>query len=93
MHMFRWIDNVEATNYSDLDFTGYVDSCKSTSEYIFIMVSRVISWRSAKQIFIITSIMDDEFVSCFKATAYDIWLKSFIYGFRIMDSISRSLRV
>jgi hypothetical protein len=73
MLMFRWTHNLEATNYSDLDFIGYVDSCKSTSEYIFIMVSRVISWRSVKQNFTTTFIIKAEFVSCFKATTYDMY--------------------
>ena len=37
--------------------------------------------------------MKIEFVSCFEATSQGISLKSFIYGLRIMDSISRLLRI
>ena len=37
--------------------------------------------------------MEDDFVSCFKATSHGVWSKNFIYGFRIVDSISRSLRI
>ena len=35
--------------------------------------------------------MEVEFVSYFKATSQGVWLKSFIYGLRIMDSKSRPL--
>ena len=37
--------------------------------------------------------MRAEFVSYFEATSHGVWLKSFIDGFRVMDSISRSLRM
>ncbi|KAL0413634.1 UNVERIFIED_CONTAM: hypothetical protein Sradi_1565100 [Sesamum radiatum] len=37
--------------------------------------------------------MEAEFVSCFEATSHGVWLKSFIYGLRIIDSISRPLRI
>ncbi|RVW92969.1 Copia protein [Vitis vinifera] len=32
-----------------------------------------------------------EFISCFEATSHGVWLKSFISGLRVMDSISRPL--
>ena len=34
-----------------------------------------------------------EFVSCFKTTSRGVWLKSFISGLKIVDSISRPLRI
>ena len=34
-----------------------------------------------------------EFVFCFEATLHGVWMKSFIYGLRIVDSISRSLKI
>ena len=37
--------------------------------------------------------MESEFVFCFEATSQGVWLKSFIYGLRVMDSISRPLRI
>ncbi|KAL0373927.1 UNVERIFIED_CONTAM: hypothetical protein Sradi_3308400 [Sesamum radiatum] len=37
--------------------------------------------------------MEAKFVSCFEATSHGWWLKSFISGLRIMDSISRPLRI
>ena len=37
--------------------------------------------------------MEAEFVSCFEATSHGVWIKSFISGLRIMDSISRPLKI
>ncbi|KAL0386465.1 UNVERIFIED_CONTAM: Secreted RxLR effector protein [Sesamum latifolium] len=92
MLMYRRTKNLEVVGYSDSDFVGCVDSRKSTSGYIFIIVSGAVSWRSAKQILIATSTMEAEFVSCFEATSHGVWLKSFISSHR-MDSISRPLRI
>ena len=48
MLMYRQTDNLEIVSYSDSDFAGCVNSCKSTSWYIFSFVGEVVSWRSAK---------------------------------------------
>ncbi|RVW36693.1 Retrovirus-related Pol polyprotein from transposon TNT 1-94 [Vitis vinifera] len=68
---------------------GSVDSRKSTSGCIFILVGGAISWRSVKQTLTDISSMEAEFISCFEGTSHGVWLKSFIYGLRIIDSISR----
>jgi transposase InsO family protein len=93
MLMYRRTENLEVIGYSDSDFAGYIDSRKSTSGYIFLMASGAVSWRSAKQTLTTTSTMEAEFVSCFEATSHGVWLKSFISRLRIMDSISRPLRI
>ena len=58
-----------------------------------MFVGGVISRRSAKQTFIATSTMEVEFASFFEAALYGVWMKSFIYGLRIVDSISRPLKI
>ena len=93
MLMYRQTDNLDLVGYSNADFVGCVDSRKSTSWYIFIMVGGAVSWRSVKQTLSATSTMEAEFVSCFEATSQGVWLNSFIYGLRLMDSISRPLRI
>lgn len=93
MLMYRQTDNLDVIGYSDSDFAGCVDSRKSTSGYIFMMADGAISWRSTKQTLVDTSTMEAEFVSCFEATSHGVWLKSFIYGFRIMDSVSKPLKI
>ena len=93
MLTYRHNDNLEVIGYSDSDFAGCVDSRKSTSGYIFMFTGGVVSWRSANQTLIPTSTMEAEFVSCFEATSHGVWMKSFISGLRIVDSISRPLRI
>ena len=88
MLMYRRMDNLEIIGYSNSNFSSCVDSLKSTSGYIFMFVDGAVSWRSAKKTLIATSIMEAEFVSCFEATSHGVWMKSFIYGLRIVDSIT-----
>ena len=91
--MYRRTSNLEVVGYSDSNFAGYVDSHKSTSGYIFILASGAISWRSVKQTLTATFTMEAEFISCFEATSHGVWLKSFIFKLRIVDSISRPLSI
>ena len=58
-----------------------------------MLTGGAISWRSAKQTLVTTSIIEDEFVSFFEATSHDVWLKISISGHRIVDSISKPLRL
>ncbi|GMJ07191.1 hypothetical protein HRI_004388300 [Hibiscus trionum] len=37
--------------------------------------------------------LEAEFISCFVATSHGVWLKSFVFGLRLVDSIYRSLRI
>ncbi|XP_039141327.1 secreted RxLR effector protein 161-like [Dioscorea cayenensis subsp. rotundata] len=90
---YRISDNLEVIGYSDSDYAGCLDSRRSTSGYIFMLAGGAISWRSAKQTLVATSTMEAEFVSCFEASSQGIWLRSFISGLRIIDSISKPLRM
>ena len=75
--MYRRTSNLEVVGYSDSDFDDCVDSRKSTSGYIFILVGGTISQRSIKQTLIATSTMETEFISYFDATLHGVWLKIF----------------
>ena len=91
--MYRHTDNLEVIGYSDADFAGCMDNRKSTLGYVFMLASGVVSWRSMKETLTATSTMEVEIVSCFEATSHGVWLKSFISGLRIIDSIKRPLRL
>ena len=93
MLMYKRTDRLEVIGYFDSDFAGYVDSRKSTSGYIVKLANGAVSWRSEKQTLTATSTMKSKFVSCFEASSHGIWLKSFISGLRIVDSISRPLKL
>ena len=93
MLTFRRSDSLVVIGYSDSDFTGCIDSRKSTFGYLFMLVGGAISWKSAKQTIIASSIMEAEFVAYFEATVHGLWLRNFISGLGIVDSISKPLRI
>jgi len=93
MFMYKQTNNINVIDYSNSDFAGCVDSHKSTSGYIFLMASGVILRRSVKHTLTATSTMEVEFVSFFEVTSHGIWLNSFIFGLKIVDTISRPLRI
>ena len=37
--------------------------------------------------------METEFVSCFEATSHGVWLKSFMFGLRVVEYISMPLKL
>jgi len=57
------------------------------------MVGGAISWRSIKKTLTATSTMEVEFVSCFEAISHGVWLKSFISRLKVVNTISRPLRI
>ncbi|KAG7564986.1 Integrase catalytic core [Arabidopsis suecica] len=93
MLTYRRSDNLEVIGYSDSDYAGCVDSRKSTFGYLFLLAGGAISWKSGKQSVIATSTMEAEFVACFEATIHALWLRNFISGLRIVDSIEKPLRI
>ena len=58
-----------------------------------MLAGGVVSWKSVKQSLIATSTIEVEFVSCFKITSCSVWMKSFITRLRLVDLISRPLRI
>jgi Reverse transcriptase (RNA-dependent DNA polymerase) len=91
MLTYKRSNNLEVIGYSDLDFSGCLDSKKSTSGYIFMLAGGSISWKSAKQSLRASSTMQAEFVACYHATGQAVWLKNFIPGLQVIDSIARPL--
>ena len=84
-------DQLEVTGYSDSDFAGCLDDKKSTSGFIFMMAGGAVSWKSVKQTLTATSTMEAEYVACYAATCQAMWLKKLIFGFHIVESISKPL--
>ncbi|XP_068651588.1 secreted RxLR effector protein 161-like [Aristolochia californica] len=86
-------DHLKVIGYSDSDFAGCLDSKNSTLGYVFLLAGGAISWRNAKQSLIATSTTEAEFVACFEVSSQIIWLKSFIPGLKIVDTIFKPLRI
>ena len=93
MLTYKHVDYLEVVGYSYSNFAGCQDSRKSTLGYVYLLAGGAVSWKSAKETIIASSTMEVEFIACFEATSQAIWLRNFITGFRIMDSISRPLKV
>ena len=79
--------------YIDLDFAGCLDSRKSTFGYLFLLAGRAISWKSVKQYVIAASTMEAEFVACYESMIHALWLRNFISGLRVVDTITKPLKI
>jgi hypothetical protein len=90
---FKHTDRLEVFGYTDSDFAGCVDSRKSTSGYIFLLAGRAISWKSSKQTMVATSTMEAEFIACYEGTKQALWLRNFIGGLKVVDSIARPIKI
>ena len=93
MLTYRRSDRLEVIGYTDSDFASCVDTRKSTFGYLYLLAGGAISWKSAKQTFIATSTMEAEFVACFEAMVQAKWLRNFILGLGVVDSIARPLKI
>jgi len=93
MLKYKKTENLELVGYVDADFVGCVDTKKSTSDYVFTLGNGAILWKSSKQSLKVASMMQAEFVACYEAVEQAVWLKGFISGLRVVDIISKALRL
>ena len=93
MLTYKRSDHLEVIGYSDSDYASCVDTRKSTCGYLYLLAGGAISWKSVKQSVIATSTMEAEFVACFEAMVQAKWLRNFISGLGIVDSIARPLKI
>ncbi len=70
-----------------------MDTDRSTSGYVFKLEGGAISWSSSKQTVMKSSTMYAEFVACYEAVGQAMWLKKFVSGLRVVDSIERLLKL
>jgi hypothetical protein len=91
MLTYKRTDNLEVIGYTDTDFAGCADSQRSTSGYVFTLMSGAISWRSCRQTIATASTMYAEFIACYETMGQAVWLKNFILGLKVVDNISRPL--
>ncbi|KAH0722766.1 hypothetical protein KY290_005415 [Solanum tuberosum] len=60
---------------------------------LFLLADGAISWKSAKQSVIATSTMEAEFVAYYEATIHALWLRNFIPGLGVVDTITKPLKI
>jgi hypothetical protein len=85
--------SLKIVGYSDSDFVGCLNTDRSTSGYVFKLAGGAISWSGSKQTVITSSTIYAEFIACFEVTEQAMWLKKFVSGLRLVDSIKRSLKL
>ncbi|KAM1263711.1 hypothetical protein ACFX2G_029302 [Malus domestica] len=93
MLVFRRTDELVLEGYSDSDFAGCLDDLKSTSGYVFLMACGAVSWKSVKQDTMAASTMVAEYLSCCETVNQAVWLKNFIMGLKVIDSIARPIQI
>ncbi|XP_057997285.1 secreted RxLR effector protein 161-like [Hevea brasiliensis] len=93
MLIYKQVDHLEIVGHSNSDFVGCYDDLKSTSRYVFMFIGGAISWKSVKQTLIASSTMQAEFVAYYGAATRAVWLKNFVSGLLVVDSISKPLPI
>ncbi|KAG2701138.1 hypothetical protein I3760_06G030100 [Carya illinoinensis] len=58
-----------------------------------MLAGGAISWKSVKQTLVASSTMQAEFVACYGATIQAVWLRNFISGLNVVDSISKPITI
>lgn len=66
--------NEGVIGYTDADYAGDLDGCKSTSGNIFFYKGDPIAWSSSKQTCVALSTTESEFIEATKAAQTAIWL-------------------
>jgi len=93
MLTYKRFDHLEVIGYTNSNFVGCIDAKKSTFSYVYLLAGGAISWKSAKQSVIVVTTMVAEFVACFEATVQANWLRNFILGLGVVDSIAKPLKI
>ncbi len=61
--------------YSDADWAGDLDDCRSTSGYLFKLSRAAVSWRSKKQSCVTLSTAEAEYMALACATQEAVWMQ------------------
>lgn len=68
-------ERTDLCGFSDSDYAGDMDDRKSTTGYVFMFGSAVVSWSSKKQPIVTLSTIEAEFVALTACACQAIWLK------------------
>ena len=85
----QWSD-FELSGYSDADWSGDLDSKRSTTGYVVYAADGPVAWQSKLQSTIAVSTMEAEYMAAFGAIQELIWIKGVLgeLGFTVVNSIN-----
>ena len=72
--------------YTNADWGGDPNQCKSTFGYAFLLNDCAISWGSKKQSCIALSMMEEEYVACSSVIQEDVWLRRFLQDIGVVKT-------
>jgi hypothetical protein len=64
--------------YTDSDWVSDISTCKLTSGYLFLGAGIPIAWRSTKQLIVVLSICEAEYIAASDVSREVIWLRNLL---------------
>lgn len=72
--MYKFNQKLNLFGYSDADYGGDIDERRSTTGYVFVFGSSIISWSSERQKSVALSTTESEYVAAAQATKELVWI-------------------
>ena len=91
--IYRRSSCLKVIGYLDVNFMRCLSTRKSTFGYVFLLAGGAVSWKSIEKILITPSTFDAEYVACFEAMGYALWLCNSISRLEIMNFIGEPLLI
>ena len=76
--LYRKDGSSDCVGYSDADWAGDTDDCKSMSGYMFQISGAVIAWKSKKQTCVVLSTTEAEYMALASAAQEAIWMRQLL---------------
>ena len=73
---------VKLLGYSDTDWAGDLDNCHSTTGNVFVMLGGAVSWLSHKQVTVVLSTAEAEYIALGSAVQVAMWLRQLLSDLR-----------
>lgn len=70
--------NIDLISFIDTDYAGDIDTCQSTSGYVFTMASGPVSWSAKRQPTVALSTMEAEYMALTRGVQQALWMFSFM---------------
>lgn len=80
--MYTASNEFQLVGYTDSDWAGNVEDRKSTSRYIFHLGSGAVSWASKKQLIVVLSTGEAEYIAANVAACQAVWLRRILIDLR-----------